>query len=189
MTQPLPRLDTLSDEDLIARFRTGHPQAFEVVFLRYRDRATGYAWRMLQRREEGEEVALEAFTKIVNGAWQPTGSFKSFLFSVVHRMCIDRLRKRQRVLRLMPRLKAEPRDTRTPEDAAVGKDDLRRLERALAKLPEAQRAPLLLYYRQELPSKQVASIIGCSDQQVRSRLSYARRMLRELMTLDEEAGS
>ena len=40
---------------------------------------------------------------------------------------------------------------------------------------------LLLYYNQELPSKEVARILGLEDHQVRSRLSYARKKLRALM--------
>jgi len=53
------------------------------------------------------------------------------------------------------------------------------LERAIAALPEAHRAVVLLTYRHDLTSREVAEVLGCGDQEVRSRLSYARRLLRE----------
>ena len=65
------------------------------------------------------------------------------------------------------------------DDALADADEARRLTAAMDALGEEHRAVLLLYYSQELPSREVAEILGCSDQQVRSRLSYARRKLRE----------
>jgi RNA polymerase sigma-70 factor (ECF subfamily) len=176
-----------TDEQLIGRFRGGDDRAFEVVFLRYRDRTISYAWRMLRRREEAEEVALEAFTRIVNGAWQPKGSFKSFLFSVVHRLCIDRLRRRSRVARLLPKAFVGMGSDESPETALIEDERRRDVEAALTNLGEDHRAAVLLYYGQEMRSKEVADILGCSDQQVRSKLSYARRRLRVL--LDESEGT
>ena len=75
-----------ADDVLIARWRAGEPDAFEQIFNRYRDRLTAYAWRMVRRRELAEELCLEAFARVVAGAWKPTGSFRSFLFTVVHRL-------------------------------------------------------------------------------------------------------
>jgi RNA polymerase sigma-70 factor (ECF subfamily) len=175
-----------TDENLIAAHRGGDPVAFNRLFDRYRDRAIGYAWRMLRNAEEAEETALEAFCRVLEGAWHPGGSFRAFLFTVVHRLCLDKLRKRRRTLRFLTRWSASADPASTPEHSVAEDERRRALEVALAALPEDHRAAVLLYYGQELPSKDVAQILGCSDQQVRSRLSYARRCLRDrLITLDE----
>ena len=167
-----------SDEALMAAWRRGQSTAFNQLFDRYRDRVISYAWRLLRNQEEAEDVALEAFCRVLEGAWSPGGSFRAFLFTVAHRLCLDRLRKRQRTHRFVRLWKAASPPATTPEDSVVGDERRAALERAIARLPEAHRATLLLYYGQELASKDVARILGCTDQQVRSRLSYARRRLR-----------
>ena len=175
-----------SDEQLIASHRGGDPVAFNRLFDRYRDRVTAYAWRLLRNSEEAEETALEAFCRVLEGAWAPGGPFRAFLFTVVHRLCLDRLRKRRRTFRFLSLFTAVSPTQVTPEDSVI--DDQRRhsLELALAALPEDHRAAVLLYYGQEMASREVAQILGCSDQQIRSRLSYARRCLRDrLLPLEE----
>lgn len=173
------------DAILMARFREGDHTAFNRLFDRYRDRVIGYAWRMLRNHEEAEEVALEAFCRVVEGAWQPGGSFRAFLFTVAHRLCIDRIRKRQRTLRFRRLWKAAEGNSITPEESVSTDQEHAALEQAIASLPEPHRAAVLLYYGQELRSKEVARILDCDDQQVRSRLSYARKRLRTLLAMDE----
>jgi len=185
-TQPARDADGPDDAALMARFRKGDHTAFNRLFDRYRDRVVSYAWRMLRNQEEAEEVALEAFCRVVEGAWSPGGSFRAFLFTVAHRLCIDRLRKRQRTLRFVRLWKAAEGRTVTPEESVSTDQQHRALEEAIASLPEPHRAAVLLYYGQELRSKEVAEILGCSDQQVRSRLSYARKRLRTLLSVDRE---
>jgi RNA polymerase sigma-70 factor (ECF subfamily) len=176
----------LSDEALFLAYKDGEEHAFALLFERYRGRLTSYAWRMVRRREEAEEVALEAFCRVLEGSWRPGGSLRAFLFTVVHRLCIDRLRQRRRVIPLFPDARDARSDTVTPEGIALQDEKLRRLERAMAQLPEAHRPILRLYYHEELASKEVAEILGCEDQQVRSRLSYARKLLRRLLESEEE---
>ncbi len=173
-----------SDEALFLSYKEGDEAAFDLLFERYRGPMTSYAWRMVRRREEAEEVCLEAFCRVLEGAWRPGGSLRSFLFTVVHRLCIDRLRKRRRLLPLFPWTPRPAASSVAPDQALEADQRTRKVEAALGRLPEKHRAVLLLYYRQELSSREVAEVLGCEDQQVRSRLSYARKLLRA--QLDEE---
>lgn len=177
------------DEDLLHAYRKGDHPAFNLLFNRYRDRVVGYAWRMLRNQEEAEDIALEAFCRVLEGAWRPGGSFRAFLFTVVYRLCLDRLRKRTRTLRFERMWKAASAPSSSPESTVVADEQRRALELAIAELPEEHRATVLLYYGQELRSREVARIMGCTDQQVRSRLSYARRRLRELLPDDVMPGA
>lgn len=172
-----------TDEALVERFRAGDELAFTALFRRYRDRAASYAFRMTGRAEEADEICLEAFTRVLEGAWRPDGSFRGFLFTVVHRLCVDRLRSRSRAIRAERRMEALPLVTTSVDERLALSEDQARLTEALEGIPEDHRAALLLYYGEELPSKEVAAILECSDQQVRSRLSYARRLLRQQFDL------
>lgn len=170
-----------SDEELVRAYLQGDHPAFNLLFERYRDRVIGYVWRLVRDQQEAEDIALESFCRVLEGAWKPSGSFRAFLFTVAHRLSIDKLRKRQRILRFERLWRATTQPARSPERAVVLDEAHRTLEEALASLPELHRATVLLYYGQELKSREVAQIMGCSDQQVRSRLSYARKQLRQLL--------
>jgi len=172
---PLPLDDT--DASLLARWRQGDEQAFASLFERYRGRAMGYALRMLRRRELAEEVCTDTWCAVLEGRYRPTGAFRGFLFTVLHRHCLQLLRRQQTRRRLSFKLFRRPEPPRAEAELAEA-DEHARLHRALDSLPDEQRSVLLLYYAQELPSREVAQILGCTDQQVRSRLSYARRKLR-----------
>ncbi len=175
-----------SDEALMAAWRAGDERAFRVLFERYRGRVTNYAWQMVRRREVAEEVCLEAFCRLVEGAWRPSGSFRSFLYTVVHRLCLDALRRRSRRDRALLRLRVPRPEPPGPDAMTQDAQQRAQLTDALAALPEEHRAVLLLYYHQELRSREVAEVLGLEDHQVRSRLSYARRLLRQQLAEPEE---
>jgi len=181
------RAPTPDDRALFEAFQAGDDGAFELLYGRYRERASAYAWRLLRRREEAEEVVTEAFIRVVEGAWRPTGSFKSYLFTVVHRLCVDRIRRQRTRARFLPFLRRAAGEAMDPEAALLCDPRSRALEEALSGLPEEHRAAVLLFYGQDMSSKEVAEVLGCSDQQVRSQLSYARRRLRKELKNTTEA--
>lgn len=169
-----------ADEALAASWKAGDERAFELLYARYAGRVTSYAQRMLGRREDGEEICIETFTRIVEGRWRAVGSFRSWLFTVAHRCCIERLRRRTLKTRVLALFGARPPvEDGSPEMHLLHREQDRRLTEAIAALPPEHRAALLLHSAQELSAREVGAVLGLTDQQVRSQLSYARRLLRE----------
>lgn len=179
--------DPGEDAALLRAHEGGDPRAFETLYDRYYSRTVRYAWRMLRRREEAEELCTEVFLQLHQGAWTPHGSIQGLLFTVVHRRCVDRLRQRNRILRLREWIPWGRQAPESPEQVALLSERQQRLEAAIGTLPEKHRSTLLLYYGQELSSREVAEILECTDQEVRSRLSYARKKLRSLLQEDADA--
>lgn len=179
--------DTPSDEDLLHAYRAGDEAAFGVFYERHRERLLLYAWRMLRRREEAEEVCAEVFVVVARGREPIVRSARGFLFTIAHRRCLDRLRRRERWSKLRLLLPArEPAAASAPEAVLVLDERRRRLEAAIARLSESHRTAILLYYGEGMSSREVAAAVGCTDQQIRSRLSYARKQLRsDLPDLEE----
>lgn len=155
------------------------------MFARYRAGVTTYARRMLKDHEEAEDVCLEAFQKVLSGGYGQRGSFRAFVFTVTYRLCLERIRRSGRARRAMDRM-PEPAPERSAEDRLVHEDRSARLEKALETLPEAHRAVILLYYGQELKSREVADILGWRHDQARSKIAYACRLLREALVAQEE---
>ena len=186
MLRPVPMPIARTDEDLVNAFDAGDTDAFKALFSRHRDPILSYAWRMLRRREEAEEVCVEVFSRVIEGRYRPTGSLRSFLFTVTHRLCLDRLRRRNRWDRVRSLLGVRSDEPSSPEAAAIKDQRATRLEAAIGTLPDKHRAAILLTYGQELPGPEVARILGMTNQQLRSALSYARRRLRAELTPAEE---
>ena len=73
----------------------------------------------------------------------------------------------------------------TQEDEALAKEDARRVRRALARLDERWRAPLVLRYAAGLAYDEIAAVLGVSPGTVASRLNRAHRQLaKKLAALD-----
>lgn len=168
---------TISDQDLLVQFHAGDDRAFEILYERWSSRVLHYAARMLGDRAEAEEVVTDAFITLVRGQVRPTGSLRSYLFTVVHRRCIDRIRRRRTHDNVRHLLVEAPK---TPDlDATIdSRRQVERMEAAMSSLPDEHRSVLMLYYGQGLRSGEVASVLELTDQQVRSKLSYARRALK-----------
>lgn len=169
-----------SDVQLVDRFQAGDDGAFRELYRRWRRPAASYA-RRLVGDVDAEDAVTDAFVKVVEGAYSPTGSFRSFLFTVVRRNCLDHLRRRGTRDRAAHLLEVEP-ETVEPEAMIDRLRDRQRVLAALQDLPEEHRSVLLLYYQQGMSSAEVGAAMGLTDQQVRSKLSYARRALRDRLT-------
>lgn len=182
-----PATQPVADDALATAFAHGEARAFDLLYERWAPRVTGYAHRMLGRAEDAEEVCVETFSRVLERRWRVGGSFRAWLFTVAHRLCIERLRRRaltDRVYRLFGA--ADPRAAPTPEGLLLTDERDRRLAQALDALPAEHRATLLLSLAQELSAREIGEVLGRTDQQVRSQLSYARRLLREQLGAEEE---
>jgi RNA polymerase sigma-70 factor (ECF subfamily) len=168
-----------SDEDLMALVAKGDSAAFSELVHRHLRRVVGVASRMLGSRNDGEEVAQEAFIRVWSYApkWRPVDNgrgapFRTWLYRIVLNLVIDR--KRQRVM-------APLDDVFEPAD---GFDTLYREElsevvaSAVSRLPERQRAVLMLCFFEGRTNVEAGRLLSLTVSAVESLLVRARRALR-----------
>lgn len=60
------------------------------------------------------------------------------------------------------------------------------LEAAVSRLPEKYRLPIVLYYGENYPTKEIAELLGMPDGRVRERMHTARKMLRRMLKYEPE---
>jgi len=169
------------DDALYSAWQGGDETAFDRLYRRHAGPLTGYCQRMLGRLEEAEEVVVETFETVTRGRFSPSGSLRSYLYTVAHRRCIDLLRRRRTGDRIGPRLTVVETGPPSPEAQVELLDDIQRMEDALQRLPDANRAALLLYYHRHLSVREVAEVTASTTEQVKSRLAYGRRLLRRYL--------
>jgi len=177
--------DDASDAELIAAHVAGDPDAFAELVRRHQDRLWAVALRTLGNREEAADALQDALVS----AYRRAGSFRgdaavtTWLHRIVVNACLDRVR-RARARPTVPLPEREPasgRDEHASTEAAL---DVRA---ALARLPETQRAALVLVDMHGLSVAEAAAVLEVAEGTVKSRCSRGRAALAALLRPDSPA--
>ncbi|MEK7476306.1 MAG: sigma-70 family RNA polymerase sigma factor [Candidatus Coatesbacteria bacterium] len=186
-------------EEVLIRAQAGDPEAFRELYLAHH--AALYRWALgeLGNPEDARDVVQEAFVRAWGAlaGFRGESSFLHWLFRIARNLIIDRARWRRRhpQVSLDEPLGPDSEETRGdgiaargpgPAEAAEHDERLSRFRRALASLPEAQRAVLLLREQEGLAYEAIAVRHGLNVGTVRSRLARARGALAGLMRDGEE---
>jgi RNA polymerase sigma-70 factor (ECF subfamily) len=177
----MDRVSVRSDEDLMLAVAEGDLDAFEQIVLRHRADAWRVAYRFTGDAAEAEDLAQEAFLRILDaaGRYKPTATFRTYLFRILNRLCIDHARrKRPTVTDSLPQRpdgapSAIQRLSDGERDAAI--------RAALDKLPPAQRMAVVLRYFQGLSVAEIAEAMDTSVKAVEGLLARARERLESVL--------
>lgn len=193
----------LNDEAIVDKFRqTRDKSLFKSLVRRYQSRIYSAAYRMLGNREEAEEVVQDTFIKMHQSMdkFRHQSSFAAWLFRISHNLSIDRLRakKRKKGIQLLSfnplsilssegdldkngSIQQLADESPWPDQQIDLTEQSEFIQASLDKLPETQRAVLILHDIEGFSYLEVAEIIGTSIGTVRSRLHYGRIKLKELL--------
>src|SRR3954467_3952119 len=84
-----------TDEELLAAYQQGDAEAFEALLRRHRAPLFTFLVRMLGDRERAEDLAQEAFLRVIKGAqeWEQRARFQTWLFTIARNLCVDAARR------------------------------------------------------------------------------------------------
>jgi len=164
------------ERQLISRARTGSHEAFRMLVERHMKHAYNVAFSFVGNHEDASDVAQEAFVRAYRGlpSFREEAGFGTWLHRIVMNLAMNRA-KRNRVR------SAREVDTAGEERAAEGPpaDDIREhVERALHELPTLQRAVVILRTIDGLSTKQVSTILRCSEGTVKTHLFRGLKKMR-----------
>ena len=176
-----------SDERLLMAFRDGDEDAFRSLYLRHRDRVWRFVQRLVRDPAQAEEVAQEIWLAVIAGrnAFAGRAKVTTWLFAIAHR-CVARrlrglLRNPESVVEDFEEV-ADVHQAGAPPDAVAQQDqDAARLHAGIARLPLAQREAFLLRAEGGLNIAQIALVVGCPAETVKTRLRYAYSKLRDAL--------
>ncbi len=173
-----------TDAELMARVSAADHDAFAILVDRYKDSLVNYLLHMTGSRDRAEEHAQAAFVRLYESAprYREEGKLAPYLFRIATNLArTEAVRNRLRELML---LRFWSRDGRTPdEESPFGDLERRELQRevaaALASLPVAYRAAVVLREIEEWSYQEIAAALACSEGTVKSRISRGREELRK----------
>jgi RNA polymerase sigma-70 factor, ECF subfamily len=172
--------DVQDEIDLMRRTAKGDAAAFRALADAHLKKIMWFACRMLNDRTEAEDVAQETFLRLWKdaGRYEPKARVGTWLHRIAHNLCIDRLRAR----RESPSDGVdEQRASREPGGLLDDKLAAGAVQKALATLPERQRAAIMLVHYQELSNIEAAEVLGVGVEALESLLARGRRALREML--------
>ena len=143
-----------------------------------------YARALVGERAAADDLVQDtlerAWTRIAQ--WQPGSNLRAWLFSIMHNLRVDQMRR--------PAVNTTPLDDAgidLPARATQSDHlEVRDLAAALARLPEEQRAVLLLVALEEMRYAEVARALDIPVGTVMSRLARGRERLRALLDAEAE---
>ena len=178
-------MERLSDLDLVNEVRSGKRQAYTELMRRYQQRVYWTARRIVGGHEEADDVAQETFVKayLALGDFRGDASFFTWLYRIAVNLSLNVLRKRQVlgylrqsdiINRLLPAEDDPQKDLEFAETQS-------RLERAIATLPEKQKAVFVMRYHDEMSYDEISQVMKTSVGGLKANYFHALRKVQEYM--------
>ena len=174
-----PLLRFASDDKLIALVRRGREDAFEVLFDRYRPRLVAFARNMLRSAEDAEDVMQEVFVnafRAIQADDRPI-AVKPWLYRITRNRSLNELRRN--TADAVESMDVFEGTTSTTGEAVERREQIGEIVTDVKRLPEQQRAALLLREMEGLPYQQIADVLDTTVPSVKSLLVRARIGLAE----------
>lgn len=172
-----------SDESLIKRILHNDSKAERELYVRYAGKMLGVCRLYVKDLHYAEDVMVEGFTKAFQNLdkFRFDGSFEGWLRRIMVRQAIDFLRSRRAI---------QFADIETVEVPTVTTDepdfDVELLQLLIDNLPEGYRTVLVMYAIEGYSHKEIAVLLGITENTSRSQLFKARKQLEEQLALKKE---
>lgn len=187
LSTPAPGSANADEAALLRRSAAKDRAAFDVLYRAYHRRLTRFLEQVTHRPHVTEEVLNDTMLVVWRKAHTFDGSSRvsTWIFAIAYR----------KALKALKRL-GEPSDaiaqdqpdfaSRDPETDAMQRESRARIDRALEALSGEQRAVVELTYYHGYAYREIAGIVGCPVDTVKTRMFHARRKLKALLAAEEE---
>jgi RNA polymerase sigma-70 factor, ECF subfamily len=173
----------LEDRLLVWRSQRGSKEAMRRIYEKYKDDLLTSATALLTDRAAAEDAVHDVFVSFARGlgAFSLTGSLKGYLATCVGNKARDVLRSSTRKTSVLEEHASLPASERSPDQQALQRDELRKVHRALGRLPYEQREVVVLHLQNGLTFKRIAQLQEVSVNTAQGRYRYGMEKLRSLM--------
>lgn len=168
------------DDEAMRRVAEGDLAALAVLFDRHKGRLFAFLYYLIGEQATAEDLVGETFLRLygARSRYRAGMGFTPWLFAIARNLARGELRRRGVARRAEDRLL---REGRSDAEAWQGEqlETRERVRAALARLPEEQRAALVLKEYQGLSYGEIGQVLGCNEAAARARTYRARNALRE----------
>jgi RNA polymerase sigma-70 factor, ECF subfamily len=178
-----------TDVQLMLDVQAGDEASFDLLLQKYRSPLINFLYRMIRDTATAEDLAQEVFLRVYRARKQysPSAKFTTWLFRIATNLALNSVRD-NRYRRLEMSIDAPADEDEAPREVParekrideymMERDRSDFIRRAIAALPEKQRAAVLLHKYEEMDYAEIAKILECSESALKSLLFRAYETLR-----------
>lgn len=178
------------DIPLMLQVRQGDEEAFELLYGRYQQQLRNFFYGLCRNPSIANDMCQETFLRVwrIRARYRATGSFPAYLFGIARLVWMEKCRELKKHEWLGSRCDSDERwdlsiDASKQPDALACRSELEgRIHGALDSLPEEQRTVFVLRTIKGLSLQDIASVLDCPVNTVRSRKILAVKKLRHLLS-------
>lgn len=189
-----PRPPVTPDESIrcMQRLAQGDERALAELHRRWARPLQGFLLSMCGDRALAEDLTQEVFVRVWRAAprYEPTAKFSTWLFHIARNHWLNEREKRMHRVRAFsldhagpsedqPSLDPRDQDARTPDAQALDRELGKRIDAAVARLPEKLRETWALAVAQGRPYQEIGEVLGIPVGTVKSRMFQAMRTVRD----------
>lgn len=173
----------MDDERIVSSCLAGRREAFELLVKKYQAPILHLAWRILGDEDEAKDAAQDTFVQAFNNLqrFDRNMSFKSWIYSIACKRCIDRKRKEKSRWNFLQKVIRERPLYTKDEDRTYRIQDSGDLYRVLKKLSARERVAITLKVNDACSAAEIAKVLGCAEGTARVYLFNARKKLRKML--------
>jgi len=187
---------------LISKAKQGDMTAFEELILQHEKIVYNVALKMMNYSEDAKDISQEVFIKAYRSIanFDERSTFSTWIYRITVNTCIDEMRKRKGKQNLSLDNEIEDEegtwkqeiadDSRTPEESLIQKEEKNEILMALEMISEDYKTVFILRDIRGLSYEEIAEITGLALGTVKSRISRARKHLKnEIINIRERNGT
>lgn len=177
----LGRPSRTQDEWIALRCQAGEKSAFEDLVALMERPLLYYAIKLTGNTETALDILQEVWMKAFRGIrrLRDPGSLRAWLYRITHGLAVDRIRQH------ISRERAEGAHVAVlheADDVSFTKEDAAAIHEALNELGPKHQEVLVLYFLEDFSLAEIAMVVGCSEGTVKSRMHYAKRAIKEILS-------
>ncbi len=173
--------DRIQYEWLALRCQSGEAEAFEDLIAVMERPLLYYAATLTGNPDSALDVLQEVWIKVFRGIHKlkDPGSLRPWLYSITHGIAVDRIRKNYSREQAE---KVDLEDFQEAEEPSFAEEDAAAIHQALSEIGLKHREVLVLHFLEDLSLAEIATVVGCSEGTVKSRIHYAKRAMKEILS-------
>ena len=185
----IPTKETVEPDDrqLVETTRGGDPDAFEVLVRRKTSKVYSLCYRIIGNSEDAKDISQLVFIKLWENLekYDPQYAFDTWLYRMVTNVAIDFMRNKQSRENAV---NSNLRLVRTSFDAEQGvivqhKEIENVFNEVSANLSPKQKTIFIMNQMEDMPSSEIAKVLGCRESTVRNHLFNARKLMQQQLQI------
>lgn len=165
------------------KVKFGDVEKMAVLYERYKKPLFAYFFRIIEDREQSEDLVQTVFYRMLKyrKQYRGEGKFTTWMFGIAHNLIADTFRKKRNILISDEKLEAKHSETQNDVNFSIEKSEqIQVLRLSLRKLDFEKRESLILSRFHGLKYREIAEILNINENSVKQRVFRAIEELRQI---------